>query len=109
MNLFEQLSYFLVMPILFAGLAGVVIYKNIPRKLIGINIVQASIVLLYISIWMSVDIEIHELQLVPVLLLIVMLSTLTTIIWGARLVRRIRKVYRSDDEFEILKAVRQKS
>lgn len=107
MNLFEQLSYFLVIPVLFAGLAAVVLYKNISRKLLGVIIIQASIVLLYINIWMSIDSEFHELHLPPVLLFIVILLTITTIVWGFTLVKRIKKAYPSDNEYEILNADRQ--
>jgi multicomponent Na+:H+ antiporter subunit C len=102
MNLFEQLGYFVMITMVLIGLSGVILYKNLFSKVIGINIIQAAVVFLFIGIWINNGIGFYPNRLLPVLLSIVILSAVTTTVLGFRLAGRIREAYRSVDENQVL-------
>jgi len=104
------LEYFFVLLLVIIGIYILTAHDNLARKIAGINIIQAGILILCIATLDSQNTTIHQVAGVemfsPVPLYLTALVILTwgiiTAILGNNLVIRIRESYGTDNENEIV-------
>ena len=103
-------NYWVVIFLMMAGLYVVVSRGNLVKKIVGINIFQVSVFLLYISIGkvaggtapiLTEEAEVYSNPLPHVLILTAIVVGVATTALGLSLVVRIRESYDSIEEDEI--------
>ena len=109
---FGLFNYWIVIILLMAGLYLVMSSSNLIKKIIGLNIFQTSVFILYITISkikdgaapiLSDDIEIYANPLPHVLILTAIVVGLATTALGLALIVRIKEAYGTIEEDEIEK------
>ena len=109
--LIGHFNYVVAVVLLMAGLYTVIARANLVKKIIGLNIFQAAVFLLYISIGKATGgtapiaaegIEIYSNPLPHVLILTAIVVGVATTSLGLALVVRIHEAYGTVEEDEIL-------
>ncbi|MDX1402595.1 MAG: cation:proton antiporter subunit C [Kiloniellales bacterium] len=113
----QHYNYWVVVFLMMAGLYVVVSRGNLVKKIVGLNIFQVSVFLLYISIGkvsggtapiLTGKPELYSNPLPHVLILTAIVVGVATTALGLALVVRIRESYGTIEEDEIQEANRQK-
>jgi len=104
-------SGLIVIPLILAGLYIVIAHNNLFKKVIGVNMLQFSVVILYIGIIVNVKggpvsisegVEIFSTSTGYVLLVIATLFAVATTGLGLKLVAHIREAHGTIDEHRII-------
>ena len=105
-----QYNYWIVIFLMMTGFYIVIARSNLVKKIIGLNIFQTSVFLLYISIGkvdggtapiLDPKIEVYSNPLPHVLILTAIVVGVATLALGLALVVRIKDAYGTIDETEI--------
>ena len=110
MMLFDLYNYWVVVVLMMAGFYIVIVANNLVKKLIGLNLFQTSVFILYISLG-KVDggtapiaapgVEVYSNPLPHVLILTAIVVGIATMALALALVIRIRAAYGSIEENEL--------
>ena len=110
MNLLGHYNYWIVIVLMMAGFYVVIADGNLIKKLVGLNVFQTSVFLLYISMGkvpegtapiLTADAVAYSNPLPHVLILTAIVVGVATTALGLALVVRIREAYDSVEEDEI--------
>lgn len=110
MDLFGHFNYWVVVILMMIGLYIVLAHNNLVKKLIGINIFQTSIFILFISMGkiadgtapiLSEDYTVYSAPLPHVLILTAIVVGIATTALGLALVIRISKAFGTVEDDEI--------
>lgn len=109
-------NYWLVIALMMIGLYVVITESNLLKKLIGLNILQTSVFILYITLSkvsggtvpvLDPDIELYSNPLPQVLILTAIVVGIATFALALALVVRIKQAYGSIEEIELQKIEQQ--
>jgi len=110
-NLLGLYNYWIVVVLMMVGLYIVMVSDNLVKKIIGLNIFQVSIFILYISVGnvsggtapiLAENISLYSNPLPHVLILTAIVVGVATTALGLALVVRINSAYGSIDEHRIV-------
>lgn len=110
MEFIGHFNYWIVVTLMMIGLYIVIAHNNLVKKLIGINIFQSSIFILFISLGnitggtapiLSESYEIYSAPLPHVLILTAIVVGIATTALGLALVIRINKAFGTIEDDEI--------
>ncbi len=113
---FSLFNYWVVILLMMAGFYIVIASGNLVKKIVGLNIFQASVFLMYISIGkvlggsipiVSVKAALYSNPLPHVLILTAIVVGVATTALGLALIIRIREAYGTVEETDILAISRQ--
>lgn len=111
MNAFSLFNYWIVIFLMMAGFYTVISSGNLVKKIVGINIFQTSVFILYISMGkvfggtapiVAVNAELYSNPLPHVLILTAIVVGVATTALGLSLIMRIRSAFGTIEEDEIL-------
>lgn len=110
MDFIGHYNYWLVIFLMMTGFYVVMAHGNLVKKLVGLNLFQTSVFILYISMGkiqggtapiIAEGIEVYSNPLPHVLILTAIVVSVATTAVGLSLVIRIRKVYGTIEENQI--------
>ncbi len=116
MNILEHINYWVVVILMMTGFYVVISHNNLVKKLIGINIFQTSIFILFISFGkvdggtapiLSEGYQNFSAPLPHVLILTAIVVGIATTALGLALVIRINRAFNTVEDDEIKKAMSQ--
>ena len=105
-------NYWVVIFLMMVGFYTVIAYDNLVKKIIGLNIFQTSVFMLYISVGkvsggtapiVGDNIELYSNPLPHVLILTAIVVSVATTALGLALVVRIKEAYGSINEDDIVR------
>lgn len=105
-------NYWVVIFLMMVGFYTVIAYDNLVKKIIGLNIFQTAVFMLYISIGkisggtapiFAEQIEVYSNPLPHVLILTAIVVSVATTALGLALIIRIKEAYGTINEDEIVK------
>lgn len=111
MNAFSLFNYWIVIILMMAGFYTVIASGNLVKKIVGLNIFQTSVFIMYISMGkviggtapiVTVNAELYSNPLPHVLILTAIVVGVATTALGLSLIIRIKEAYHSVEEDEIL-------
>lgn len=111
MTTFSLFNYWVVIVLMMSGFYIVISSDNLIKKIVGLNIFQTSVFILYISVGkviggtapiLAANIELYSNPLPHVLILTAIVVGVATTALGLSLVMRIRSAYGSIEEDDIL-------
>ena len=106
-------NYWVAIFLMMAGFYTVIASDNLVKKIVGLNIFQTSVFMLYISLGKVAngsppiahpDITLYSNPLPHVLILTAIVVGVATTALGLALIIRIKRAYGSVEEYDILKA-----
>ncbi|MEM7193385.1 MAG: cation:proton antiporter subunit C [Pseudomonadota bacterium] len=112
-ELFSLFNYWVVVFLMMCGFYTVIASGNLVKKIIGLNIFQTSVFIMYISVGkvtdgtapiVSADFSVYSNPLPHVLILTAIVVGVATTALGLSLVSRIKDAYGSVEDDEILDA-----
>jgi multicomponent Na+:H+ antiporter subunit C len=110
MSLFDLYNYWIVIALMMIGLYTMISRGNLIKKIVGLNIFQTSVFLLYISLGFVRDgsapiltegVELYSNPLPHVLILTAIVVGVATTALGLALVVRIKEAYGTVEEDEL--------
>ncbi len=110
MSLFDLYNYWIVIALMMIGLYTMISRGNLIKKIVGLNIFQTSVFLLYISLGfvrdgsapiLSEGVELYSNPLPHVLILTAIVVGVATTALGLALVVRIKEAYGTVEEDEL--------
>lgn len=113
MGVFVHYNYWIVIVLMMAGFYMVIAHGNLVKKIIGLNVFQTSVFILYISMGkvrggtapiISEEFTLYSNPLPHVLILTAIVVGVATAALGLALAVRIREAYGTIEEDEIVKA-----
>ncbi len=108
---FSLFNYWIVIVLMMAGFYTVIASGNLVKKIVGLNIFQTSVFIMYISMGkviggtapiVSANTELYSNPLPHVLILTAIVVGVATTALGLSLIIRIKEAYNSVEEDEIL-------
>lgn len=108
---FSLFNYWVVIVLMMAGFYTVIASGNLVKKIVGLNIFQTSVFIMYISLGkvsggtapiVSANAELYSNPLPHVLILTAIVVGVATTALGLSLIIRIKEAYHSVEEDEIL-------
>ena len=108
---FSLFNYWVVIVLMMAGFYTVIASGNLVKKIVGLNIFQTSVFIMYISMGkviggtppiVTVNAELYSNPLPHVLILTAIVVGVATTALGLSLIIRIKEAYRTVEEDEIL-------
>ena len=112
-NIFGLYNYWVAIFLMMAGFYIAIASDNMVKKLVGLNIFQTSVFILYISLGKvkggsppiaNASIELYSNPLPHVLILTAIVVGVATTALGLSLIIRIQKAYGTIEESDIIKA-----
>ncbi len=109
-------NYWIAIFLMMAGFYTVIASDNLVKKIVGLNIFQTSVFILYISLGkveggsppiVSANIDVYSNPLPHVLILTAIVVGVATTALGLSLIIRIKKAYGSVEESDIIEADQQ--
>ena len=108
---FSLFNYWIVIVLMMAGFYTVIASGNLVKKIVGLNIFQTSVFIMYISMGkviggtppiVTANAELYSNPLPHVLILTAIVVGVATTALGLSLIIRIKEAYRTVEEDEIL-------